>query len=131
MENEILLATSDGFYYKGTPSGEISFGSTKDSYSTSETIGKNTGLNSQGINRVIMSMFDVVPVVLIIIGILYFFKGISNIKNNRKKSELFSEDLSENLHSDGSSPINGIKKGPFRYFIISVVVLIIGMLFAL
>lgn len=113
IENEVLLATSDGFYYDGVPS--------QGSYtpSTSATEGYTVEPNTEEVFKQIGSVLVVSQIVIVTLAVICIIKGLLNSINN-KKIEGTEEDLSgESLNSR-----NMRKKATVPYYIFSIILFV-------
>lgn len=109
MENEELYATSDGFYYEGSPAqGSYTSSSTKYESSLFEQNGKIT-LNQ------IEKTLGIAQVLVMILTIICIIRGMSYSKNSKK---IIDED---NVFKD----INTKKKHINPYYIFSIVLLVV------
>lgn len=88
MENELLLATSDGFYYQGTPS-QGSYTASKDITTSSYTSYEETDEIFNKIEGVLV----LTQTILLVIVLIFFVKGIMNQRKSKKEEiELVAEE---------------------------------------
>ena len=114
MENEILLATSDGFYYEGIPS--------TGSYSSSTTKAKDISVEQDmdGTLKQIGSAIIISQIIIVTLAVMCIIKGILNSINNKKIVGL-ENDLSEESVTGEFSK----RKITAPYFVSSIVLFVI------
>lgn len=94
MENEILLATSDGFYYQGTPS-QGSYTTSKDTTTSAYTSYEE----SDEILNKIEGAIGISQTILLVIILICCIKGImSQQKSKKVEMEVVEEEKSSNVY---------------------------------
>lgn len=109
IENEVLYATSDGFYYDGVPS--------KGSYTSSSAKTEKTILekDQEVIFEQIGSTVIIIQILIISLAVISILKGVLNSMNNKKIVG------GENNLSDKNTKI----KSTTPYYIFSIILFVI------
>lgn len=90
MENEVLLATSDGFYYDGTPS-KGSYSTSKDVTDTITSVSPSSAESDEILNKIEGTLVFSQTIILVII-LIFLIKGImSQRKSKKEEIELVGE----------------------------------------
>lgn len=126
MENEILLATNNEFYYDGVPSSSsyksssVNTGTTQ-AFASSNCIEDTSGA-SEYIFKTVGKVLTGTQVVMIILAVFCIFKGLSNMNKNKinndelsgTEDELYGDEVY--LRNDGRVR----KKATLSYFVFSL-----------
>lgn len=110
MENGILFATSDGFYYDGVPS--------QGSYtpSTSTTQEYTLTQNTDDVFKQIGTALIVSQIVIVSLAVLCIVKGLINSINNKK-----IENGENDLSGESANTENMRKKTTIPYYIFAII----------
>ncbi len=109
-ENEVLFATSDGFYYDGIPS--------QGSYTTSAPTAEEYALaqNTVEVFKQIETVLVVSQTVVVTLAVICIIKGLLNSINN-KKIEGVESDLSGDSENNGTVR----RKATIQYYIFGII----------
>lgn len=90
MENEVLLATRDGFYYDGTPN-QGSYSASKDVTDTITSVSTSSDETEEILNKIEGTLVLSQTIILVIV-LIFFIKGIMNQRKSKKEEiELVAE----------------------------------------
>ena len=90
MEKELLLATSDGFYYDGTPN-KGSYSASKDVTDTITSASTSSAESEEILNK-IEGVLVLSQTIILVIVLIFFIKGImSQRKCKKEEIELVAE----------------------------------------
>lgn len=126
MENEILLATSDGFYYEGVPSTS-SIKTTKKPSLEDAMMYSNSTNDVSTATRIAIEKINVgvgaVRIILMLVALLLVIKGSLNLiknKNIKIKNINSNEGPIDFINEDET---NVRKKGVMGYYILAIILI--------